>query len=539
MIIGKGDLKQFQSIYCVIKWILIFILFFTLDEVVYSNINVFEEITIVLVCVSVWNGCVYYAYRMVQDNELANRNINIVEIIGDIISITYIAKAQGVYGDGFVCTLFIFVAVVVFVRFGHSAVSYVLISCIIIDVYYIYQAIYIRTHILKEQKFYMIIALLGGVIWMAYYIIKENERLKLLLSLKDTDVQDLEQNLKELNDLKELSAIVYKSNEIDGVVSSLLSNIYKVICSEGIGIILYGDNNVESDAKWYNYVEILKERAKKEDNLPFQNFYAQNELQNLRDHKSYKHCILSHAPIRVDIEANPFIKSLLPDKYDPYIYFFNIIKPDGECGLVICNTKERLEDSKCKQIDELVKYAGLALVQVQRLEDEKKKFKIDALTGINSRRYIDELMPEMIKRAEENKDYICILFADIDHFKYFNDTFGHKTGDFVLKEVANILKNNIVDDAIVGRFGGEEFVGMLYGKNEEESMQIAEKIRENVQQFKVSKYTGKNTYITISIGVAVFCGNECCLEEMIHCADSAMYEAKKERNKVVLYRKEV
>ncbi|MCK7615707.1 GGDEF domain-containing protein [Roseibium sediminicola] len=125
-----------------------------------------------------------------------------------------------------------------------------------------------------------------------------------------------------------------------------------------------------------------------------------------------------------------------------------------------------------------------------------------------------------------------IIVADIDRFKAINDTYGHKIGDRVIREVANILKDKGKSDGISARFGGEEFVSFYPDECLQHAAIRAEAIRSAVENQSI-QVSGKELGITLSIGVDFFDGTR-PLDEVLHAADQALYEAKKTgRNKVV------
>lgn len=152
---------------------------------------------------------------------------------------------------------------------------------------------------------------------------------------------------------------------------------------------------------------------------------------------------------------------------------------------------------------------------------------IDQLTNAYNRHKLDEITRGG-RFILDNKD-ISLIIIDIDFFKKINDTFGHDKGDIVLKELAGILKNNIKSDDVLIRWGGEEFLIVLYNCNETQALKIAEKIRKKVESF-----ISKVCRITISLGVSSYNGND--YKESINKADKALYYAKNSgRNKVVSY----
>jgi two-component system cell cycle response regulator len=128
---------------------------------------------------------------------------------------------------------------------------------------------------------------------------------------------------------------------------------------------------------------------------------------------------------------------------------------------------------------------------------------------------------------------------DMDHFKEVNDTYGHKNGDLVLQTLAEIIKKSIRKSDIAVRYGGEEFLIILQNiKDINDAINVAEKIRKNVENTEIELDSGKIIKKTISVGVSVY-PDQCKKGwECIKFADIALYEAKKNgRNKVVLFNK--
>ena len=151
---------------------------------------------------------------------------------------------------------------------------------------------------------------------------------------------------------------------------------------------------------------------------------------------------------------------------------------------------------------------------------------IDPLTQIYNRRYFDDVFNKFYSAGNSNRQFdFSLMIIDIDHFKRFNDTYGHDVGDEVLKTVVNIIKNNLRKNDVFCRFGGEEFV-ILSEDNKEGAIKLAQKI--NKLEYKsVEK-------ITISIGVSFFCKGK-TMDEMIKEADENLYKAKENGRNQVAY----
>lgn len=160
---------------------------------------------------------------------------------------------------------------------------------------------------------------------------------------------------------------------------------------------------------------------------------------------------------------------------------------------------------------------------------------IDSLTGLNNRKWINETLPKLIERTKKSKKPFSVGMIDIDHFKSFNDTYGHQAGDFVLASAAKIYKDNIRPTDFSARYGGEEFTLIFPDQTAEEAKNAAERVRKALAALSLTTPTGiKLPQITISIGIAEHHKNE-TVEELIERADKALYEAKESgRNRVCL-----
>jgi diguanylate cyclase len=158
----------------------------------------------------------------------------------------------------------------------------------------------------------------------------------------------------------------------------------------------------------------------------------------------------------------------------------------------------------------------------------------DGLTGLANRKAFDEQIGRITRDAERNDDIFSLIMIDIDHFKAFNDTYGHQIGDQVLRLVAMTLVNEVKGQDMAARYGGEEFAIILPGTNVNAAQAVAENLRKAVEKKEViNRSTGENLgQITVSLGVAQFYGNE-TVESLIGRADVALYASKnKGRNQV-------
>lgn len=167
----------------------------------------------------------------------------------------------------------------------------------------------------------------------------------------------------------------------------------------------------------------------------------------------------------------------------------------------------------------------------------------DNLTTLYVRRYFLGVMSKEFKRVKRYHGHISVAMTDIDHFKKFNDTYGHQTGDMVLREVALVLKRTVRETDIAARFGGEEFIVVLPETDKTGALMFAERLRKGVEERVVASSFGP-LRVNISIGVATYSNVENeqekldynDSEELIGCADIALYKSKEGgRNRATLY----
>ena len=157
---------------------------------------------------------------------------------------------------------------------------------------------------------------------------------------------------------------------------------------------------------------------------------------------------------------------------------------------------------------------------------------MDPLTGLFNRRRFESLMGNEFKRSARYQSNLSCMLIDIDHFKTVNDTFGHQTGDIVLKEVASVIQNTLREVDTPARWGGEEFIVLSPNTSRENALKAAERILKAIAGHTYPSIGSHR--ITVSIGVAGIPSPAIDTQEkLIHAADLAMYEAKRKgRNRI-------
>lgn len=173
------------------------------------------------------------------------------------------------------------------------------------------------------------------------------------------------------------------------------------------------------------------------------------------------------------------------------------------------------------------------LVKSRDFEQQYKLATTDGLTELFNHRYFQEQIRRQVEHCKRYDSNFSLIIIDIDFFKKFNDNFGHQSGDAVLRQVAQTLKRNVRATDIVCRYGGEEMSIILPNMSGDEAYSTAQKICERVAQQNFKLANGKETNVTISLGVSTFPADGDTAETMIASADKRLYDAKnKGRNQV-------
>lgn len=226
----------------------------------------------------------------------------------------------------------------------------------------------------------------------------------------------------------------------------------------------------------------------------------------------------------------------------PFFYqtagFYLLIIFGAACGLlVIWKTSVYQLELREKRLMKLVAERTSELAEANRILHRQANS--DGLTKIGNRRRFEQFLADEWNRAVRFKTEISLIMVDIDHFKLFNDTYGHQAGDDCLQKVAEALASVINRPTdLVARFGGEEFAVILGGTDSKGAATIAEQAMENIKKLQIPHSKSEtNEYLTISIGVVTtFATFELTEADLVNAADKSLYQAKKGgRNRIISY----
>ncbi len=208
-------------------------------------------------------------------------------------------------------------------------------------------------------------------------------------------------------------------------------------------------------------------------------------------------------------------------------------------GKMVANRLRQLEAEQTARhlFQEIVEKNELLRVTNEALAAKAHE---DPLTGLANRRKFDIALPSILETAQKEASTVSLLMIDVDHFKSFNDTYGHQAGDECLRIISRVIDRTIaLRNGLVARYGGEEFVAILPRTNEAQAQAIAERIRTEVSLTNLHDVPNAPPPQTISIGIASTPGTPSTREAMLQAADQALYKAKKlGRNRVSLHKDE-
>ncbi|NDY58286.1 sensor domain-containing diguanylate cyclase [Desulfovibrio sulfodismutans] len=233
----------------------------------------------------------------------------------------------------------------------------------------------------------------------------------------------------------------------------------------------------------------------------------------------------------------PFIGSVLQG--DSPSFELSLRKSDGSTGYALASYIPDVQDHEVcgfsVLMSDVTELKTTQMALTKSVDELEILATTDLLTGIGNRRYFFERSEAEILRSIRYDLPLIFLMIDIDHFKSINDTFGHDTGDHILKSLATTAQNILRTTDVLGRIGGEEFGALLIQTGIEEGKHIAERLRKSIQDI-VLKTNNSNIRLTVSIGLAVFEGREDSLDAIMKRADVALYKAKESgRNRVCIF----
>lgn len=333
-----------------------------------------------------------------------------------------------------------------------------------------------------------------------------------------------EKEIYDLHQLLEISRSLCSNLEFSNLIESILYNCmgqYRIL---GAGVFVL--NALDSDAYQldsnYNGIDVNPESIYKISiSNPLVSFLeSTNSVYTLEELKSL-------APKGSDLEVleslNPsLIIPLLQRNHLEGILFF---------GDRITFDEEGYSEYEKKSISVLASLAAIAINNAGLVE----RSSTDMMTHLKLKYYFFNVLTDKLADAQKNSKNISVMMFDIDFFKRFNDTYGHACGDFVLQNVAKMIKSGIRAQDMAARYGGEEFTVLLSDTDKEDAVTVADRIRRKIEQFDFC-YENQHINVTISVGVSTYDSNENPVQNpkmLVEQADQALYISKRGgRNRV-------
>jgi len=232
----------------------------------------------------------------------------------------------------------------------------------------------------------------------------------------------------------------------------------------------------------------------------------------------------------------PFLRNAIRRGYEVAL----AIRVENQTGCILI-VREKIDkghytDSNLDFLSIISNIASLALENIRQYSTIEKLSYTDSMTGVFNYRYFYKRLNEEILRAKRFNRDLALVILDIDNFKLFNDNYGHQTGDFVLKRLAEILTRTIRSIDVVSRYGGEEFCIIMPDTNTASCEVFIERLRSEIAEFKLeSDILEKDNVITASVGGAVYPQHASTPDRIIYCADMALLKAKASgRNRAIM-----
>ncbi|MGH9867230.1 MAG: diguanylate cyclase [Candidatus Polarisedimenticolia bacterium] len=244
---------------------------------------------------------------------------------------------------------------------------------------------------------------------------------------------------------------------------------------------------------------------------------------------------------REDFQSDSRFRQAPGEMRDPAGVSLDLMAPmvnEGRTlGLVCVGRPLRRHRDDKKMIKLVADLGSLALSHQHMISALESMANRDSLTNLCTKRFLNLRLGHLIHQAQTSHASLSVILFDIDHFKKFNDTYGHLAGDEILKKVAALLRAQLRADDIPARYGGEEFVVVLPNTSKEDAVTTAEKIRRAIESSAFPLANGHSACVTISGGVAALTVDGSSSQEVLSAADQALYLAKEQgRNRIVTYR---
>lgn len=348
---------------------------------------------------------------------------------------------------------------------------------------------------------------------------------KILSSEKKEHKANLELTIKnrEIHLLQELSSSLYSCVNLDDVYA-LVQRYGKQLISD-LSVILYviheSRNYMEAVASW-GKPKLDKKILEAEDCWAI----IRGQTNEVADPQSDLICPHS---FELGSKTPPFI--CIPMIANSEAIGIVYLEWSSETKIVLNEHKQKINLATT-----LSQQIMLAISNIKLRDTLLYQSTRDTLTGLYNRRYLEETLEQELYRLKRDPAPLALLMLDVDHFKYYNDTFGHEAGDKALKSLGQLLNDFVRKGDIACRYGGEEFMVTLQGASREVALSRAQEIHDKVSKLILTHHNQSLGQIKLSIGIAIYPEHGKTIEKLIHNADLALYTAKNQgRNQTVVF----
>jgi diguanylate cyclase (GGDEF)-like protein/PAS domain S-box-containing protein len=338
-----------------------------------------------------------------------------------------------------------------------------------------------------------------------------------------TWVNQLERRNREgalLNEMGDLLQICQTVDEAYRVIEQSARRLFPE-CSGAVYALNASRNLIETVAVWGDLADEMRRQV-----------LAPDECWAFRRGRSYR-----IADTRDGVLCQHVIRSMEDDKGASHSYLCIPMMAQGE-ALGVLHVRYSIETAIAADeslATNVAEHIALALANLRLRETLRIQSIRDSLTGLFNRRYMEEMFERELQRAARKGTPLGVIMLDIDHFKHFNDTFGHEVGDALLRELGNLLHVRFRGADIACRYGGEEFTLILPEASLDMTQQRGEELRQAIDSVRLERLGQPVGAVTLSLGVAAFPDHGSNKESLLRIADAALYRAKKEgRNRVVV-----
>ena len=326
------------------------------------------------------------------------------------------------------------------------------------------------------------------------------------------------EQVAQMRALHEISNAIFRSLRLDEMLKSVAQSLIQQLGFDRVRLYL-----VNRDGEQLESVLMLDQRGQES---------AEKE----------------HFPIKRGV--HPMVDLLLGktgderiERYQRTILYLPLRTRDENMGILMVDNLLSQQEIPQEQIPILTAVAGqlgMAIKNSRLFQGVEELSITDGLTGLYLLRYFRQRLKEEFYRAERTHGQLSLMILDIDHFKRFNDTYGHPAGDTILTTVAERVLANARKVDLTARYGGDEFVILLPDTAAEEALLLAERLHQAVSNEPVVISNKSSIHLTVSIGVATYPTHAATIDELIKRADEALYWIKSHgRNRIRLYSFEI